>query len=79
MPFDRRSSSSEARPLLEDAPPSYSSVDNLDDDSSIESEPELPPLNKFSRADTCWILAGLWSAVFLGALDGMCYITSWRA
>jgi hypothetical protein len=31
---------------------------------------ETPPVNKFSRADTLLILAGLWSGVFLGAFDG---------
>ena len=72
MPFDRRSPSSLTRPLLEEAPPSYHSIDDLDDriPSPIESESEPFVLNKFSRAETCWILAGLWSAVFLGALDG---------
>lgn len=72
MSFDRRSPSS---PLLEEAHPSYHAID--DDDLSTcssrtldESEAEPVPLNKFSRSETCWILAGLWTAVFLGALDG---------
>jgi hypothetical protein len=49
-------------------------VEDVDDDDLVSqpaSAPELPPpLNKFSKAETFWILAGLWSAVFLGALDG---------
>ncbi|EEB95924.1 hypothetical protein MPER_05031, partial [Moniliophthora perniciosa FA553] len=37
----------------------------------VEDPEDSPPLlNKFSKGDACWILAGLWSAVFLGALDG---------
>ena len=31
-------------------------------------------LNKISRKDLIWVLFGLWSAVFLGALDGVFYI-----
>ncbi|KAJ4472311.1 vacuolar amino acid permease [Lentinula aciculospora] len=64
----------ERRPLLDDVPSTYNTLDNGDaSDTSTLAEPEdteQPPLNKFSRLDTCWILAGLWSAVFLGALDG---------
>ncbi|KAE9410275.1 vacuolar amino acid permease [Gymnopus androsaceus JB14] len=66
----------ERRPLLEDVAPVYSALDDADESASdtstlAETESvEPPPLNKFSRAETCWILAGLWSAVFLGALDG---------
>ncbi|PAV20724.1 MFS general substrate transporter [Pyrrhoderma noxium] len=46
-------------------PPSYDSRR----DRQTES-PEPQPLNKVSKADLVWILLGLWSAVFLGALDG---------
>ncbi|KAJ3841024.1 major facilitator superfamily domain-containing protein [Lentinula raphanica] len=65
----------ERRPLLDDLPSAYNALDNGDcpSDTSTLAETENtepPPLNKFSRLDTCWILAGLWSAVFLGALDG---------
>jgi|SRR5882762_2368501 len=40
-----------------------------------EEQPEAnyvqdSPLNKFSTTDLYWILAGTWSGVFLGALDG---------
>lgn len=67
----------ERRPLLEDIPRVYSALDDVDESASDTStlgeleNIEAPPLNKFSTVDTCWILAGLWSAVFLGALDGM--------
>ncbi|KAK0498477.1 vacuolar amino acid permease [Armillaria luteobubalina] len=68
---------SDTRPLLDETPPSYSTITQRDCDDVVslasDSVCELvppPALNKFSRADTIWILAGLWSAVFLGALDG---------
>ncbi|PBL02216.1 vacuolar amino acid permease [Armillaria gallica] len=68
---------SDTRPLLDETPPSYSTITQRDCDDVVslasDSACELvpaPALNKFSRADTIWILAGLWSAVFLGALDG---------
>ncbi|KAF5393868.1 hypothetical protein D9757_000184 [Collybiopsis confluens] len=60
----------ENSPLISERPTSYNVSDS---DASTLAEPDLDhpqPLNKFSTADTCWILAGLWSAVFLGALDG---------
>ncbi|KAJ8086430.1 hypothetical protein PM082_005253 [Marasmius tenuissimus] len=75
--------SDERRPLLgassdlssSSSPRSYSSTLDPECDSSSERSTVvgdgLPqPLNDFSRLDTVWILAGLWSAVFLGALDG---------
>lgn len=38
-----------------------------------QDEPSNPlPLKKVSRFDLTWILVGLWSAVFLSALDGAC-------
>ncbi|CAL1702255.1 unnamed protein product [Somion occarium] len=60
---------SESSPLLgrsTDSLGSYSSVDDVD------PTPVTPvtPLNKVSRTDLIWVLAGLYSAVFLGALDG---------
>lgn len=69
--------------LIHDRPPScYSSsssslLDDGDDDSlcstSTCSSPVEPvPLNKISKSDLVWVLTGLWSAVFLGALDGLC-------
>ncbi|EPQ59602.1 vacuolar amino acid permease [Gloeophyllum trabeum ATCC 11539] len=63
MSFSSKSDS-EARPLLDDRRSSYGSAD-----SEETTSPETP-LNKVSRSDLIWILAGLWSAVFLGALDG---------
>ncbi|KAG0705491.1 vacuolar amino acid permease [Suillus ampliporus] len=64
-----RSSSKESQPLLHDChqEPSYDSV-QASESSLPNSDP--PPLNQVSRIDLFWILAGLWSAVFLGALDG---------
>lgn len=66
MSVERRlSSSSETRTLLEERPPSYHSTDDVNN-----PPPPIDPINKFSRADTIWILAGLWSGVLLGAFDG---------
>ncbi|KAF8826567.1 hypothetical protein HHX47_DHR5000324 [Lentinula edodes] len=71
-----RPASMERIPLLDDVPLTYNAFDDGGDytsDTSTLAEPEAsepPSLNKFSRLETCWILAGLWSAVFLGALDG---------
>lgn len=72
MPTSRSVSISETTSLLEDAPPSYRSTDDVDatfPESEVDVNPQ--PLNKFSRQDTYWILAGLWSAVLLGAFDGV--------
>ncbi|KIJ20547.1 Drug:H+ antiporter-2 family protein, partial [Paxillus involutus ATCC 200175] len=59
----------EAQPLLRHNDldqPSYDAVH-----TAGSSTPEEPaPLNQVSRADFFWIVSGLWSAVFLGALDG---------
>ena len=66
MSVERRSSfSSDTRSLLEERPPSYHSTDDVNN-----NPPPIDPINKFSRADTIWILAGLWSGVLLGAFDG---------
>ena len=67
MSVERRlSSSSDTRTLLEERPPSYHSTDDVNN----PPPPPIDAINKFSRADTCWILAGLWSGVLLGAFDG---------
>ncbi|KAF8211294.1 major facilitator superfamily domain-containing protein [Mycena galopus ATCC 62051] len=72
MTFNQGSSTAsavETAPLLKSSPPPYyRSIDN--DDVLEPSSPivDPPPLNDFSNADVAWILAGLWSAVFLGAL-----------
>lgn len=57
----------ETRPLLRDGSPYPESYRSLDSDLS---QPQEPCATKISRADLIWVLAGLWSAVFLGALDG---------
>ncbi|KAL0581982.1 hypothetical protein V5O48_000040 [Marasmius crinis-equi] len=44
--------------------------DSISDHSTVVGDVSPPLLNNFSTFDKCWILAGLWSAVFLGALDG---------
>ncbi|OBZ77059.1 Multidrug resistance protein fnx1 [Grifola frondosa] len=60
----------ETRPLLQH--PSSDSLDSYNslDDATASTPPVPVSLNKISRADLMWVLAGLWSAVFLGALDG---------
>lgn len=63
-------SPTETSPLLtpRDPPQSY---DATEDGSPIPQSPgEFKPASKVSKADLAWVLAGLWSAVFLGALDG---------
>ncbi|KAJ7095220.1 major facilitator superfamily domain-containing protein [Mycena belliarum] len=62
------SATAETQPLLKEPVPSYHSVDAVDQQSTSETDPSPPLLNNFSRGDVVWILAGLWSAVFLGAL-----------
>jgi len=59
------SQSPDTRSLLQGVPRSY---DAVNDEQNAHTE--TPPVNKFSRADTFLILAGLWSGVFLGAFDG---------
>lgn len=63
-----RSSSKESQPLLRDhdQESSYNSVQASE--SNLPIDP--PPLNQVSRVELFWILSGLWSAVFLGSLDG---------
>ncbi|KIM91030.1 hypothetical protein PILCRDRAFT_160549 [Piloderma croceum F 1598] len=57
MVFRAESSPSETQPLLQPEP--------------INAPQELTsPVNKYSTADICWILTGIWSGVFLGAVDG---------
>lgn len=54
----------------DDPPPIYQSVQA----EPLDVPEECPALmNQFSTVDLCWILGGLWSAVFLGALDGRLY------
>ena len=71
MSVERRPPSLETSSLLQERPPSYHSTDDVNEPPSPTiSEPDEQPINKFSRADICWILAGLWSGVLLGAFDG---------
>jgi len=63
---------SETTSLFENSPPSYHSIDDVPESEAC-SDPPL--LNQFSKWDTCWILAGLWSVVLLGAFDGQCKST----
>ncbi|KAH9844047.1 vacuolar amino acid permease [Rhodofomes roseus] len=61
---------SESRPLLQDCrPDSPCPADESGPTNPQEPESSAPP-NKVSGTDLAWVLAGLWSAVFLGALDG---------
>ncbi|KAF6762869.1 vacuolar amino acid permease [Ephemerocybe angulata] len=68
-----RPPSIETTSLLEEAPPSYRSTDDVSSASSspVEdiSQPP-PPINAFSTTELAWMLAGLWSGVLLGAFDG---------
>ncbi|OCH88298.1 MFS general substrate transporter [Obba rivulosa] len=59
---------SETRPLLDAATERLESYHSTGDDGSVPTELASP--NKISGRDLGWVLAGLWSAVFLGALDG---------
>ncbi|TFY72498.1 hypothetical protein EVG20_g528 [Dentipellis fragilis] len=62
-----RRSTSETRPLLHDRPASYATSNPSDDDDSSQ---QTVSGSSLSKGDLVWVLAGLWSAVFLGALDG---------
>lgn len=71
MSQTRRSSYTEASPLIEEAIPSYNSVDDASDALTPDERADgVTPVNNFSKIDLCWILAGLWSGVLLGAFDG---------
>lgn len=58
--------SGEREPLLQPSA-TYQSVDG---GRPTTAEEYSQPVNQYSAADLCWILGGLWSGVFLGALDG---------
>ncbi|KAI9510420.1 MFS general substrate transporter [Russula earlei] len=62
----RASTPSESSPLLS-SPRNHLTGDELDGPTS---GPPGSGIVTVSRTDLIWILAGLWSAVFLGALDG---------
>ena len=75
---DGRCSPTETSPLLRSSASSLRSYDDSEDECTLPpTPPEFAPLNKVSKTDLAWVLAGLWSAVFLGALDGV-YETSER-
>ena len=60
----------EMQPLLQDAVEheDYQSTSTLVHDEN--ESPEAEESTTISRIDLIWVLTGLWSAVFLGALDG---------
>ena len=61
------STPSESSPLLS-SPRNHLANDALERPPvSASADPEA---FRVSRMDLIWILAGLWSAIFLGALDG---------
>ena len=57
---------SESSPLLS-SPRDVSAND--EPEASIPTSPD-PVIIHLSKADLLWVLVGLWSPVFLGALDG---------
>ena len=61
----------DARPLLHERPVSYHSTDDVNPASPTIPVERAQSVNDLSKSDLCWILAGLWSGVFLGAFDGM--------
>lgn len=62
------SGATETRPLLQDTAEheDYQSTSTIVQDEVEELEAPA----RISRIDLIWVLTGLWSAVFLGALDG---------
>jgi hypothetical protein len=62
----RASTPSESSPLLP-SPRNHLTNDGL---GRPFADPPDPEVFRVSRMDLIWVLAGLWSAVFLGALDG---------
>jgi MFS family permease len=57
---------SESSPLL---PPSRDLCANDEPEAPVPTSPD-PVVIHLSKADLLWVLVGLWSPVFLGALDG---------
>jgi hypothetical protein len=71
----RASSPTESSSLLEDAPSSYHSVDDVDEGITQNRQADgVELVNRFSKTDLYWILAGLWSGVLLGAFDGRAFL-----
>lgn len=75
-PHADSSNSPERQPLLsgESSPTVYSRSRSRSPEDEpavgLVDQPKDAPVHT-SRADLVWVLAGLWSAVFLGALDGV--------
>ena len=70
----RASSPTESSSLLEDAPSSYHSVNEVDESTTQNRQADgVTTVNQFSKTELYWILAGLWSGVLLGAFDGRTY------
>ncbi|KZO93225.1 hypothetical protein CALVIDRAFT_261066 [Calocera viscosa TUFC12733] len=70
-------SATERQPLLPSEfpapspPPESGESDPTPLPSGIQTpSKDTPPVNQPSGTDLAWVLTGLWSAVFLGALDG---------
>lgn len=75
----RASSPTESSSLLEEAPSSYHSVDDVDERITQNRQADgVAPVNRFSKTDIYWILAGLWSGVLLGAFDGRTFLVKSR-
>ncbi|KAG2013425.1 MFS multidrug transporter [Coprinopsis cinerea AmutBmut pab1-1] len=70
MSLERPPSSIETRSLLEEAPPSYHSTDDVSTLASSVGPHYEESASRYSRGDLCWMLTGLWSGVLLGAFDG---------
>ncbi|KAI0036084.1 MFS general substrate transporter [Vararia minispora EC-137] len=64
------SPSSEREPLLSSSSQTHAVYSQSPRSTSPEDSSAINGPLKRSRADLIWVLAGLWSAVFLGALDG---------
>ncbi|KAI0692642.1 hypothetical protein BC835DRAFT_1416396 [Cytidiella melzeri] len=61
---------SQTSPLLDSQETLHSYHATYDHSSPPPTPTEYAPAHKISQTDLAWVLAGLWSAVFLGALDG---------
>jgi len=67
MPVFRAESPSETQPLLQ---PSSREPNHAHQELTS-------PVNKYSTADIYWMLTGIWSGVFLGALDSWFNLLYW--
>ena len=69
MSLNHRPPSLETRPLLSQRSNSYHSTDDVNSRTRVPTD-TTAPVNRSTRIDLVWILAGLWSGVLLGAFDG---------